>query len=95
TKFMFHILILFLFNQTFQGNKVKLQLADYQLAAIFFCLICTTESENSPQNSSSFTPIQRQKLISQFLTPYHLRNSEQREAEVSCRCCGDISHDHS
>lgn len=63
---------------------MKLQLADYQLATIFFCLICTTESENSPQNSSSFTPIQRQKLISQFLTPYHFGtvNKERRKSVV-------------
>lgn len=31
----------------FQGNKVKLQLADYQLAAILFCLICTTFAQQN------------------------------------------------
>lgn len=32
---------------SFQGNKVKLQLADYQLAAILFCLICTTFAQQN------------------------------------------------
>lgn len=84
---------------SFQGNKVKLQLADYQLTAIFFCQIRTTFAQQNLKIPLKIhrrsPPIQRQKLISQFLTPYNLRNSEQREAEVSCRCCGNISHDHS
>ena len=38
----------------FQGNSLKLQLADYQLAAIFFCHICTTFSNRQIEREKSF-----------------------------------------
>lgn len=33
--------------ESFKGNKVKLQLADYQLTAIFFCQIRTTFAQQN------------------------------------------------
>jgi hypothetical protein len=50
----------------FQGNKVKLQLADNQVAAILFCHICTTFAQQNykipfkiHRHSPSFTTAER------------------------------------